>query len=118
MMGQATAEVTLLACAQRNERTYRPEGKEASGPARTAHWMVTLPRQMAFPRLGPCGRLQPTNHEPRPPSGRATSRADRMYRIGVDIGGTFTDFALFDARGSQHVRAQAADHAARPLARR
>ncbi len=23
-----------------------------------------------------------------------------MYRIGVDIGGTFTDFALFDARGS------------------
>ena len=24
-----------------------------------------------------------------------------MYRIGVDIGGTFTDFALFDARGSK-----------------
>jgi hypothetical protein len=28
-------------------------------------------------------------------------RARRMYRIGVDIGGTFTDFALFDARGSK-----------------
>jgi N-methylhydantoinase A len=24
-----------------------------------------------------------------------------MYRVGVDIGGTFTDFALFDARGSK-----------------
>jgi N-methylhydantoinase A len=24
-----------------------------------------------------------------------------MYRIGVDIGGTFTDFALFDARGAR-----------------
>ena len=24
-----------------------------------------------------------------------------MYRIGVDIGGTFTDFALYDARGSR-----------------
>lgn len=24
-----------------------------------------------------------------------------MYRIGVDIGGTFTDFALYDARGSK-----------------
>ena len=24
-----------------------------------------------------------------------------MYRIGVDIGGTFTDFALFDARGAK-----------------
>src|SRR5215471_10083518 len=24
-----------------------------------------------------------------------------MYRIGVDIGGTFTDFALFDARGNR-----------------
>ena len=24
-----------------------------------------------------------------------------MYRIGVDIGGTFTDFALFDARGGR-----------------
>src|ERR1041384_8079546 len=24
-----------------------------------------------------------------------------MYRVSVDIGGTFTDFALFDARGSK-----------------
>ena len=24
-----------------------------------------------------------------------------MYRMGVDIGGTFTDFALFDARGAK-----------------
>src|SRR6187401_741878 len=24
-----------------------------------------------------------------------------MYRVGVDIGGTFTDFALYDARGSR-----------------
>jgi len=24
-----------------------------------------------------------------------------VYRIGVDIGGTFTDFALFDARGAK-----------------
>ena len=32
-------------------------------------------------------------------SGRTTSGAGRVYRIGVDIGGTFTDFALFDARG-------------------
>ena len=24
-----------------------------------------------------------------------------MYRVGVDIGGTFTDFALYDARGSK-----------------
>ena len=24
-----------------------------------------------------------------------------MYRVGVDIGGTFTDFALFDARGAK-----------------
>ncbi|HEX4892674.1 MAG TPA: hydantoinase/oxoprolinase N-terminal domain-containing protein, partial [Hyphomicrobiaceae bacterium] len=24
-----------------------------------------------------------------------------MYRIGVDIGGTFTDFALYDARGGK-----------------
>ena len=40
-----------------------------------------------------------------------------MYRIGVDIGGTFTDFALFDARGAQDVGAQAADHAARSVAR-
>ena len=41
--------------------------------------------------------------------------AGRVYRIGVDIGGTFTDFALFDARGQPDVRAQAADHAARSL---
>ena len=41
-----------------------------------------------------------------------------MYRVGVDIGGTFTDFALFDARGAQDVGAQAADHAARSLRRR
>ena len=27
-----------------------------------------------------------------------TGEADGMYRIGVDIGGTFTDFALFDVR--------------------
>ncbi len=24
-----------------------------------------------------------------------------MYRIGVDIGGTFTDFALYDAQGGK-----------------
>ena len=24
-----------------------------------------------------------------------------MYRVGVDIGGTFTDFALYDARGAR-----------------
>jgi len=32
---------------------------------------------------------------------RAKGRTNRMYRIGVDIGGTFTDFALFDARGGK-----------------
>lgn len=31
----------------------------------------------------------------------AASVSDRIYRIGVDIGGTFTDFALYDAAGGK-----------------
>ena len=34
-------------------------------------------------------------------AGARQAGQDRMYRIGVDIGGTFTDFALFDARGGK-----------------
>ncbi|TMJ68020.1 MAG: hydantoinase/oxoprolinase family protein, partial [Alphaproteobacteria bacterium] len=37
----------------------------------------------------------------RAPNGCAAGGAGRVYRIGVDIGGTFTDFALFDARGAK-----------------
>ncbi len=34
-------------------------------------------------------------------------REHRAYRMGVDIGGTFTDFALFDAgRGSMAIHKQ------------
>ena len=40
------------------------------------------------------------------------------YRIGVDIGGTFTDFALFDDARPASVRPQAAHHAGRPVAGR
>src|SRR5215468_8753277 len=35
------------------------------------------------------------------PNGCATGGANPVYRVGVDVGGTFTDFALFDPRGSK-----------------
>jgi N-methylhydantoinase A len=41
------------------------------------------------------GRVEDLQHLER------AGRAGRMYRIGVDIGGTFTDFALFDGRGAK-----------------
>src|ERR1700730_13730749 len=43
--------------------------------------------------------MSPSNHGHRAPNGCAASEASRVYRVGVDIGGTFTDFALFDPRG-------------------
>jgi len=38
----------------------------------------------------------------------------KRYRIGLDIGGTFTDFVLFDSEPA----AQMPDYADRPLGRR
>src|SRR5439155_15477833 len=40
----------------------------------------------------------PQSRARRAASGRATSGARRVYSIGVVLGGSFTDFALFDAR--------------------
>src|SRR5262249_2127697 len=54
-----------------------------------------------FPRIGPRGRLEQATGRPGPTGVGRTMRQSRMYRIGVDIGGTFTDFALVDASGSK-----------------
>ena len=44
--------------------------------------------------------------------------ASHRYRIGFDIGGTFTDFILLDTHAQRNPPAQVPDHAARPLGRR
>src|ERR1700704_6466748 len=60
-----------------------------------------MPRQSTFSPKRPCGTLPRTSMSRTCLRRARESRADRMYRVGVDIGGTFTDFALFDARGAK-----------------
>src|SRR6476659_2221892 len=55
------------------------------------------PPSLGSGRMEDCAKPSPAANAER----ACASKAGRMYRIGVDIGGTFTDFALFDVRGAR-----------------
>src|SRR5581483_4954347 len=70
-------------------RAASPHARPDTAPTRT----VDTPQPVAY---APAGELPPPFPRPRRPGVRAGRLTVAPYRLGIDIGGTFTDFSLLD----------------------
>ena len=76
---------------------------------------LTLPRRMTFPQLGPCGRLQATNHEPRRPRAGVQQAGQVACIASASTSAGRSRTSPCSTRAAPMSVAQAADHAAGPL---